>query len=641
MDITNKIYRQPDCILPLSFFEGRFIPDFHEDSLDYEQWWEEQIRRCREGFTDGGYTVTGPYYYHLNFKKINMLDVNERPLIEHPFYSFEDQELFNDVAKARAAKKGVMLITGRGFGKSYDTSSIVEHEFTFYDATECIVSASTDFFAAQTWQKVEMGLNSQPDAIRLNLLVGKTDFMYAGDIVTIQGKKKKIGSFAKIFKVVYDDDEGRTRGTRPNIHVWEEIGSWSGAAKLIKCYKATEPSWWRGSVFTCLPILIGTGGQMMQGASKDAKEMAFNPDAYNLQSYIYNDQKIVKFYPAYVKFGGYYEKSGVSDVVGAKLFLDNRRKQKEPNIEMFRQECQEFPFDIFEAFEESGTSNFDKERLGERYNTIWRTPSMKAMVEKGDLKPVYAGGKIIDVEFYPNPKGDFEFISTEHPRKDPATGHVVPHLYISGCDSFDSFEEEVRPELSPGSLFVYKRFWKASEVGRVYVAKITLRTRNGDEFYAKTLLMNMYYGCQMLYEHTNKGIGTWYRTQGQVKYLYPRPSLDKAIKNSKTTNLYGVAMPGPVKSHAINLYKTWQDQADPDGIGSMFFLSQLKDAMDFRYGSKEHHETMAASIALLADEDMYDVKIKEMKKESRHFPKFVRDQYGNMDFKYIPKYTPN
>lgn len=636
---TNSIYRQPDCILPLSFFEGRFIPDLHSDSLDYEQWWDEQIERCRYGWTDGGYSCTGPYYYHLNFKKINMIDEMDRPLIEHPFFAFEDQELFNDFALTKSLGKGIMLITGRGFGKSFDVSSLIEHEFTFWDATECIVSASTDAFASETWLKVELGLNSQPDELRLNLMMDKPEMKFAADTVVIEGKKKKIGSFATIRKVVYDDDEGRTRGTRPNIHLFEEIGSWSGAAKLIKCYKATEPSWWRGSRFTCLPILIGTGGQMLQGASKDAKKMAFDPESYNLMYWEYKAQKVVKFYPAYVKFGGYYEKSGVSDQVGAKAFLDARRLKKSGNIEMYRQECQEFPFDIFEAFEESGTSHFDKERLEDRYNTVYRTPALRELTERGDLKPVVAGGKIIDVEFVPNPKGDYEFVVGEHPRRGP-DGHVVPYLYISGCDSFDAVEEEVRPELSPGSQFVYKRFWKASEVGRVFVAKITLRTRNGDEFYAKTLLLNMYYGCQMLYEHTNKGIGAWYRTQGLTKYLYPRPSLDKAVKSSKATNLYGVSMPGPVKFHIIDLYKTWQDEVRKDpaaGIGSMLFLSQIKDAMDFRYGSKEHHETMAASIALFADEDMYDVKIKEMKKESRHFPKFVRDAYGNMDFKYIRK----
>jgi hypothetical protein len=42
------IYNQPDCVLPKSFFEGRFPPDVHPDSLDWEQWWDDQTERCKK-----------------------------------------------------------------------------------------------------------------------------------------------------------------------------------------------------------------------------------------------------------------------------------------------------------------------------------------------------------------------------------------------------------------------------------------------------------------------------------------------------------------------------------------------------------------------------------------------------------------
>lgn len=622
------IYRQPDCILPLSFFEGRFIPSFHPESLDYEQWWDEQIRRCKEGWTDGGYTCTGPYYYHLNLKKINMLDSGNRPTFDHPFYSFEDQELFNDCQMARSQGKGIELITGRGFGKSFDTSSLCEHEFTFYEATEIIVSASVAFFADQTWQKIELGLNSQPDDLRLNLLIDKSDHKMAGTKVKVDGKEKKEGSFSKLFKIVYDDDEGRTRGSRPNIHVWEEIGSWSGAAGLLDCVKATEPSWWRGSKYTCFPIFIGTGGQMKTGASKDARKMGLDPETYNLLSFQYKEQKTCKFYPAYKKFEGFYEKSGISDEQGAYDFLVKRRESKKKDIELYRQECQEFPFDIHEAFEESGSSNFDKVKLQDQYNLIMRTPSLQDLVERGTLKPIYAGNKIIDVEWISDPQGEFEILKSEHPRKG-GDGKVIPKLYVSGCDSFDAAEDDVRPELSPGCIKVFKRLWKADETGRIFVANLTIRTRNGSEFYMKTLLLNMYFGCQMLYEHTNKGIGSWYITNNYaMKYLYPRPSLDKIVNNSKSSSVYGLPMPGPVKNHIINLHKEYID----DYSTQMWFPSHLDDNMKFKFGSKEHHETMAGGIVLMADTDMYDVKIKEVAKQSRQFPKFVTNADGTRVF---------
>ncbi len=627
---NSIIYKQPNCILPLSFFDGRFIPDLHPESLDYEQWWDEQIDRCLNGYKDGGFSCTGPYYYHLNFKNINLIDEYGRPSIEHhPLYSDEDQELFNDIALARKLGKGLMLITGRGFGKSFDIASVCEHEFTFYNAAEIIVSASVDLYATELWAKIELGLNTQPDALRQNLLIDKPDFKQSGAKIVEKGKaiRKEFGS--KMRKVVYDDDSGRTRGTRPNIHVFEEIGAWTGAAKLEQCVNETEASWWRGNRFTCLPIFIGTGGMMKSGGSKDAKKMGLNPDLHNLLSFEYKEQKVVKFYPSYCKYGDFYEDTGVSDKEGAKKALDKRREEKKSDIEQYRQFCQEQPYDIFEAFEESGSSNFDKVKLEDQYNVISRTPRLQDLVERGTLKPLIAGNKIIDVEWVSDPRGEYEILRSEHPRKG-ADGKPVANLYVSGCDSFDAAEDEVRPELSPGCIRVFKRMWNAEETGRIFVAGLTIRTRNGSEFYMKTLLLNMYFGSKMLYEHTNKGIASWYIANHQAqKYLYPRPTLDKeAVKKQATTYTYGLSMPGPVKVHVINLYKEYID----DYSTQMWFLPQLKDAMDFRYGSKEHHETMASSLALMGDVDMHNVKIKEIKKESVHFPKFVRDGRGNLTF---------
>lgn len=624
----SLIYRQPSCILPLSFFEGRFIPDLHPDSLEYEQWWEEQTTRCLDGWTDGGFTATGPYYYHLNFKKINLVDEFGRPLIEHPFYSEEDQQIFNDFAFARKVKKAFMLITGRGFGKSFDVATICEHEFTFYDAAEIIVSASVDLYATELWQKIELGLNSQPDDIRLNLLVDKPDFKQAGSKILQNGKtRKELGS--KMRKVVYDDDAGRTRGTRPNIHVWEEVGAWTGAAKLEDCINQTEASWWRGSQFMCMPIFIGTGGMMKKGGSKDARKIGLNPDSHNILSFEYMGQKTCKFYPSYIKYGGFYEETGVSDVVGAKADLDRRREEKKGDIEAYRQFCQEQPYNIFEAFEESGSSNFDKVKLETQYNLIMRTPSLQALVERGTLIPVMAGDLVVDVKFQPDPRGEFEFLRSEHPRKD-TDGNPIKNLYISGCDSFDAAEDEVRPELSPGCIRMFKRLWNANETGRMFVAGLTIRTKNGSEFYFKTLLLNMYYGSKMLYEHTNKGLPQWYiANKVAQKYLYPRPTLDKeAVKKQGNSNLYGIAMPGPVKVVAIGGYREYIEHYSTQ----MWFPTQLKDAMDFRYGSPEFHETMASSLALMGDIDMHNLKIQEIKKESVSFPKFVRDGRGNLVF---------
>lgn len=639
---TNRIYayNQPECILPTSFFEGRFIPDFHPESLDYEQWWDEQIIRCLNGWSDGGYSVPGNFYYHLNFKKINLINASTNRIeLNYPLFSFEDQELFNDVKYARDNGKGVMLITGRGWGKSFDASSIAEHEYTFFPSSETIVSASTSGYADKLWEKIKMGLNSQPDDLRHNFLFEDKDYIQSGEKVTERGKTRVQGYMSQMRKIVYDKEPGKTRGSRPAIHIFEEVGSWTGAAKLKQCYKMTEASWWRGKRFTCFPLLIGTGGEMETGGSEDAKEMAYNPDSYNLMSFIYKDQKVIKFYPAYRKFEGFYEVSGISDEKGAKSFLDTRRESKKSDPDMYRQETMEFPFELEEAFQTKGDNIFPIAILEERFAQLHRNTELLNTVKKGNLHPIMNGKKIIGVDWEEDSKGVFEI--AEFPvwmRK----GFNEPRpldIYISGIDSFDSVLERTTAKVaakqekkSKGSSFMFKRGgWKPEETSRLFVAKLTQRTEDSTEFYWNTIKLNLFYGgAKALIEYTMKGIFHHYIANGFEYLLYKRPRLDSTVvKESISTNTYGIAMPIEVK---LDIIKNFARHIRETNGQDMYFLSQIKQCIDFRFGSSAFDEVMASAIALFADKDMVKTGIRQVKKENDSFPIYRRDPYGNLVF---------
>lgn len=624
--MPSALYNQPSCILPQSFFEGRHIPNAHKESLDWEQWWDEQQDRCENGFKDGGFSMTGANYYHVNFKKINMLDNNDKPMFGIPYYSLGDNDLFDEVESIKLAGEGLILITGRGWGKSYDISSIAEHGTIFNPAYETIVSASTKPFVNGLWSKIMMGLYSVHPEFRPSFLVENLDYLETGLKLTVDGRDEKQGYFSKLWKVAYDDKSGKTRGTRPNTHIFEEIGSWTGAAKLIQCYKKTEPSWWRGSKFTSLPLLIGTGGEMESGGSEDAKKMFNNPEAYNLRAYEWDGKKQGLFIPAYNKFGGFYETTGVSDKIGAKKYLDARREKKKVDIEIYRQETMEFPFDAEEAFAVSGTTTFDLPRLEQRFADIMKDDRLQ-IVRTGHLDYIRAGSTIIGIKFTEHKEGIFEIV--EEPEM--VDGVAVKNLYVGGCDSFDASEEESTGDKSKGSLFIYKRFWKASTTGRIYVAKFTQRTKDATEFYENTVKLNMWYNSKMLYEYTKIGIGQHYIVNKLHHMLYERPKLEEAkvVKKTVSTNKYGLTMPDKVKIHMINRYAQYLNK----NLDQMFFLTQIKDAIDFRFGSPKFDETMAAALCIIADDDMYDVEVREIKKNSRTFPKFVRDSKGNMQFR--------
>lgn len=47
-------------------------------SKAYNDFWEEQYRRCRDGYTVNGYTITGDNYFFLNFYTLPIIDQEQK-----------------------------------------------------------------------------------------------------------------------------------------------------------------------------------------------------------------------------------------------------------------------------------------------------------------------------------------------------------------------------------------------------------------------------------------------------------------------------------------------------------------------------------------------------------------------------------
>ena len=44
----------------------------------WKEYWDEQIRRCVEGYCTGGACITGYHYYYLNFTRIKAINKETR-----------------------------------------------------------------------------------------------------------------------------------------------------------------------------------------------------------------------------------------------------------------------------------------------------------------------------------------------------------------------------------------------------------------------------------------------------------------------------------------------------------------------------------------------------------------------------------
>lgn len=70
---NTDVFRQE----ALKFKANGYYCEHPKGTLEYNNYWDEQLRRCKEGYVYDGQKITGHHYFYLNFCNINMIDVLE------------------------------------------------------------------------------------------------------------------------------------------------------------------------------------------------------------------------------------------------------------------------------------------------------------------------------------------------------------------------------------------------------------------------------------------------------------------------------------------------------------------------------------------------------------------------------------
>lgn len=629
-------------MLAKEFFSGRNIPDYHPKSSEYMLWWKEQINRCRDGFDYNGLRVTGEYYFFLNFFKINLLDRHGNEVLDYPYFSYIDKEIFDMIDEARGNGLNFMLITARGMGKSYIASSLIASCFTLYRNSYSIVSASIDKHADKLFQKVKEGLNLLPNALYHNKLKDTNDMIISGIKYKDEFNNEKIKGYqSKIEKIVFNNEAGKVRGGRPKWVIFEEIGSWTGAASLKACYAATESALSRGVKRTGISLLIGTGGEMDSGGSKDAKEMFYNPEGFNLMTFEYKGKKTALFIPAYKKFTGCYEDTGLNDDKSAKDFLDSRREKKvQHSLDSYEREVQEYPYTPEEAFKVNIVSPL--KILQGRLDELLLGKDYKKLIKVGDLmltgKNLYDG--MPEIVFQHNPKGkiqilEFPYWYNDSDRiegqytgaKELKNGDIIENLYISGCDSYD--QDKAFTSNSKGSVMVYKRARNIDSSNNLFVAQYTDRPEYAEEFYHNTLLLNLFYRSKMLVEYTKISIINYYKTKKFYHLLWDSPKLTQPdMKYSRGSNKVGYLMSEKHKKFALEKYTTYVRE----NVDKFYFIDQVEEHIEFNMEENRFDRTIASFLCIIQDNEMSSNVERRIEQEIK-LPYWRYDDFGNFVFK--------
>lgn len=384
-----------------------------------------------------------------------------------------------------------------------------------------------------------------------------------GYIDADNGTKK--GTLNSVTGITSKDDESKLRGSRGQLYLIEEAGTFS---RLLKLYALLRPSVEDGNNVFGQIYFYGTSGDSESDFSS-MQELMYNPIGYNIQALpnIYDIEgkgrkEFTYFFPAYINRANCYDENGNSDVIKALLEILNDRyivKYNSTDVNMITKRISELPITPAEAILRATKNLFPITELTERLTEIDNNPAFYNETYIGELVTQKDGS----IEFkptYDTPIRDFPLKDNklagaleifEMPLRD-INGKVFHERYIIGHDPTDNDESNT---LSLSSTFVLD-LW----TDRI-VAEYTGRQSFAEDNYEILRKLCIFYNAKCLYENNIKGVFSYFSQKNCLYLLADTPEylvdrqLIKGLGYGNTSK--GVRATLPINNYANKLIQQW------------------------------------------------------------------------------------
>lgn len=563
-----------------------FLKPNSNPNSEYRKHWDEEIRRCREGYireSDGEW-VTGFLYWFLNYcpMMVNKVIPGTRKAVRiesFPFFFEGIYWRFHYLHQAREAGKHAIELAKRGCAKSYSLASIMSHNLILGESTEVKRRVITVLTAYQkeylsdskdgTLSKFKPGINFSFKNTPFPRLMLKNS---PNEMAWQMGYKDEFGiesgSLNQVLAVSAKDDSEKLRGKRGWI-LFEEMGSFKG---LLSLYDITRKSVEDGDYTFATMYLVGTAAEDESDFSS-AKTLLYNPDGYNILAIenVYDRPKQGKptfgfFFPSYVNRAGCYNKDGVSDVTKAliEILLARHKAKYSADPKSVLRVIAEDPVTPAEAIIKVKAAYFPTVALTERLAQLDSDPHAFDDVYIGNLalasgnKVEFRIGNDMPIRKYGvdnSTVGALEIF--EMPEKQ-ANGEDFNLRYIIGHDPVDNDQAE---SSSLSSTFVLDLF-----TDRI-VAEYTGRQAFAEDNYEIVRLLCLFYNAKCMYESNKKGLYGYFSKMDCTHLLADTPEYlrDKQmIKYSAFgSNAKGINASAAINNYANSLIRDWLLQPVP------------------------------------------------------------------------------
>lgn len=585
---------------------GRYT-DLVPNSEEWKDFWTEELRRCKYGYSVGGARITGHHYYYLNYAPIKRKDGSGKKAvnksIDFPDFYDGDYDFFHSVEIARwgitpeELKKLQLSVTplyleggrhlcvakARRKGFSYKNAAIVTNTYNTVRNSLSIIGAWDEetLFPDGTMAMVKRYLShlNQNTAWGKKKLIDRQLEMKSGYTVVENGIKVDKGFQSSIIGTTFYNDSDSARGKDGTLMLFEEAGSFKHGI-LKKAYNATLPAFTEGGQSSGLIIVFGTGSQMDEGA-EDFADMYYNPDLYHMLPFDnqWDDDASGTgcgfFFPVYQNLSGFIDEQGNSLISEARAHEEGIRRMKasQPNgAGAAAAHAIEYPFSPSEAFMVKNINDFPIEQLNAQLNRLRTIPkyreagqSVTLIRDGGQIKALPDWDKKLrPLQDFPIRTDDYTgaVVIYEHPLKNAPKG-----LYKMG---YDPYVQDSSSGPSLGAIYVYKGTMTGSGTRDMIVAEYVGRPSSPDDCHRIAEMLAEYYGATIMVENMVKDAISYFTRRYKEHLLATQPDtvISGVVKNSKVQRRFGIHMNAQIKDAMQKYIKNWllmEREVDEDG----------------------------------------------------------------------------
>ena len=554
------------------------------DKKEYDAFWDEEERRCTEGFVLPGKLITniegnqelqqihitGEHYGYLNYGEIKRskgFEANKGVLYgangeaitkvntaggtkEFYFPDFWDGDyyFFKAIELCRRIGKHLVVGKARRKGYSYKNGWLVANKANLYRRSNSVVGAydAASLFDDGTMNKVQNYLdfiNKHTDwkKRRLHNTLEHIQIGYR-----LKGQEPVFGFNSQIHTAVLKGNPGGMRGKDADLLLLEEAGKCPNMKEILD---ATLKSLSDGIYTTGLMIVFGTGGgddNQWQGF-EDLFYEAYTRNFIMFENNWDDDMLGTGcgyFHGSFMNKPGLIDIHGNSDIKGSMAFTLAEKAMVLHDPSKLNALEMEEPEKPSQAFSRASNNLFPAKELDEQLRRVMRDPSLQGIGREGvfiqsDTKIKFLDRLIADdfqqsliapiINNFPvSPSDDLRgaWILWEQPYRDPATGLIPDNLYSAWNDPYGISKEKefYSAKDSLGVCWLYENTNNFTPTkGDRLIGCFVGRREDTEEYDDQMFLGVQYYNAKLLYENDRGDVFTNARKRGLLELLKNEP----------------------------------------------------------------------------------------------------------------------